>query len=63
MLLSRTWKINPAVHLVRAQTYKGKKVDRADLPVKLRYDGMTMLGILFSVTGMCDVTSAASRCV
>ena len=50
MLLSKTWRINHAIHLVRGQTYRGKKVDRADLPVKLRYDGMTMLGMLFCVS-------------
>ena len=48
--VSKRWRINYEIHLIRNADYKGGKIDMSKMPVKLPFNGCTFPGFIFVAT-------------
>ena len=49
--IANAWKIRVLAHCVRKMDYKGKKLDGFSRDIRINFDGMTALAVLFVAAG------------
>ena len=50
--LAEAWQVDLRRHIIRPYDYKGKKVAKAEIPVVIRFNGVTCPGYLLMAAGI-----------